>query len=266
MGYFDFTFKCKSLGGVDSNLSIILPDKPKDTSAEDFFTQNKKFKVLWLLHGDLQDHKTLLHKTKIEVYAAEHNLIIVTPSVLTSGYSDWPGIMNGINAWSILTEELMPLLYGWFPASDKREDNFVAGVGMGGRAAIAYALAYPEKFAAAADISGSICNLKNEFPCSMNERYKSNLIKNRGLNDYLQSSMNVYQHLHEKMNVENIPRLFFSCGTKEEEYFLFQQTKNWVMDARFNAKFVEIPDAKYDFRCFDTALDLAIDYLLNGKG
>ena len=61
--------------------------------------------------------------------------------------------------WDYLTEELMPLVYNWFPASSKREDNFIAGLSMGGSGAIQYAVGHPDKFAAAAILSNAPVNV-----------------------------------------------------------------------------------------------------------
>ena len=70
------------------------------------------------------------------------------PSAHNTDYTNWNGFGTGYRMYDYLAEELMPLVYAWCPASDKREDNFIAGLSMGGRGAIVYAYAYPEKFAA----------------------------------------------------------------------------------------------------------------------
>ena len=55
--------------------------------------------------------------------------------------------------YDYFTKELMPLVYGWLPVSDKREDNFIAGLSMGGRGTIKFAVNFPQLFAAAAVLS-----------------------------------------------------------------------------------------------------------------
>jgi putative tributyrin esterase len=44
--------------------------------------------------------------------------------------------------------------YVFFHLSDKREDNFIAGLSMGGYSAFKSALRCPEKYIAAASLSG----------------------------------------------------------------------------------------------------------------
>ncbi|WP_421019943.1 alpha/beta hydrolase-fold protein, partial [Klebsiella pneumoniae] len=57
--------------------------------------------------------------------------------------------------YDYVLHELMPLVHNWFPVSDRREDNFIAGLSMGGRGTITFAVNNPERFAAAAALSAS---------------------------------------------------------------------------------------------------------------
>ena len=140
-------------------ISIILPDMPRDKTPAEFYGSGKKYKVLWLLHGTFGDHTDWIRKSNIELYACEKDLIVVMPSALNSNYAEWAKFSIGFDMYHYLTEELMPLVYNWFPASDKREDNFIAGLSMGGRGTLVYALNHPEKFAAAAVLSSCPFNI-----------------------------------------------------------------------------------------------------------
>ena len=137
-------------------VTVILPDKPREQTPADFYGSGKKYPVLWLLHGTFGDHSDWLRKSMIELYACENDLIVVMPSGLNSNYLNWPGFGTGYRAWDYLFDELMPLVHNWYPASSKREDNYIAGLSMGGRGVFQYVAGRPEKFAAAADcIAGS---------------------------------------------------------------------------------------------------------------
>ena len=149
-------------------VTVILPDKPRSQTPAQFYRNGRKYKVLWLLHGTYGDHTDWVRKTNIEMYATERNLVVVMPSALNSNYSNWPGFMMGYDMYSYLTEELMPLVYGWLPVSDKREDNFIAGMSMGGRGTIKFAVNHPEKFAAAAVLSAVPVDLDKMTPGNPN--------------------------------------------------------------------------------------------------
>ena len=109
-------------------VSVILPDKPRTMTPSEFYGSGRKYKVLWLLHGTFGDHTDWVRKSNIELYACEKDLIVVMPSGLNANYANWEQFSIGYNMYDYLTKELMPLIYNWLPASDKREDNFIAGL------------------------------------------------------------------------------------------------------------------------------------------
>ena len=90
----------------------------------------KKYPVLWLLHGTFGDYTDWWRKSSIERYATARDLIVVMPSGLNSNYLNWPGFGTGYRAWDYHFDELMPLVHNWYPASSKREDNYIAGLSM----------------------------------------------------------------------------------------------------------------------------------------
>ena len=59
----------------------------------------------------------------------------------------------GKKYWTFVTEELPQLARSFFPLSEKREDNFVAGLSMGGYGALKWAFRKPHQFSAAASCS-----------------------------------------------------------------------------------------------------------------
>ena len=89
-------------------VTVILPDKPRAQTPQEFYRSGRKYKVLWLLHGTLATTATGFAKTNIEMYATEHNLVVVMPSALNSNYSNWDNCMMGFGMYDYLTEELMP--------------------------------------------------------------------------------------------------------------------------------------------------------------
>lgn len=109
--------------------------------------------VLYLLHGLSDDHSIWLRRTSIERYVAPVGLAVVMPQVHRSFYLD--GVHTG-DYWTFLTEELPSVVHRFLRVSDGREDTFVAGLSMGGYGALRWALRQPERFAAAASLSGAL--------------------------------------------------------------------------------------------------------------
>ncbi len=207
-------------------ISIILPDMPRDKTPAEFYGSGRKYKVLWLLHGTFGDHSDWIRKSNIELYACEKDLIVVMPSGLNANYANWEHFSIGYNMYDYLTEELMPLIYNWFPASDKREDNFIAGLSMGGSGTLVYALNHPEKFAAAAVLSCCPFRVGYDSGDTLGDRTRG-MIENRGgLEAYLNSYENTWGILDKHAKDPALPRFYFAVGKDDflyESYNIFKK-------------------------------------------
>ena len=133
---------------ANTDVYVIIPDKKRGIDPKDFYKREDRFKCLWLLHGTFGSYSDWIRKSNIELYACEHDLMVVMPSVQNFDYEEWDNAGLGLDTTKMIVDELMPMIQNWFPASDKREDNFVAGLSMGGGGALKLALNYPEKFSA----------------------------------------------------------------------------------------------------------------------
>ncbi len=109
--------------------------------------------VLYLLHGLSDDHTAWTRYTSIERYAAAAGLAVVMPAVVRSFYADE---RHGHRYWSYVAEELPAVVGSFFRVSGRPEDTFVAGLSMGGYGAMRLALTHPERYAAAASLSGAL--------------------------------------------------------------------------------------------------------------
>ena len=109
--------------------------------------------VLYLLHGLSDDSTAWLRYTSIDRYVGERPMAVVMPQVARSFYADED---NGYRFWTYLSEELPRVVQRLFRVSDRPEDTFVAGLSMGGYGAFKWALHQPERFAAAASLSGAL--------------------------------------------------------------------------------------------------------------
>lgn len=249
-----FNFESQYLGN-NTEVSIILPDKPRDVDAKDYYKRDKKYKVLWLLHGTYGDHSDWQRKSMIEIRAREKDLICVMPSGLNANYSNWPNFMTGYNMFDYLTEELMPLIHNWFPASSKREDNFICGLSMGGGGAIKYAANHPEKFAAAAILSSAPQNVRETMK-NPNQRDANSLANAGGYDAYVNSYENVWDILGELAGQNVLPKLFFACGTADtlcwDRYVKF---KEYSKQIGLDATFQEVEGLGHEWRLWDPIME-----------
>ncbi len=137
---------------LSCSMDVILPE-PKRSLDGALLAEPRVYPTLYLLHGLSDDHTIWQRRTSIERYVAELELAVVMPAVDRSFYAD---MAQGNRYWTFISEELLALARAWFPLSAAREDNFVAGLSMGGYGAFKLALSYPERFAAAASLSGAV--------------------------------------------------------------------------------------------------------------
>jgi putative tributyrin esterase len=109
--------------------------------------------VLYLLHG-LTDDQTAWHRyTSIGRYAEAAGLAVVMPAVHHSFYADE---VHGHRYFTFVSEELPSVVSSFFRVSSSPSDTFVAGLSMGGYGAFKLALTHPERYAAAASLSGAL--------------------------------------------------------------------------------------------------------------
>ncbi len=256
--------------GNNTDVNILFPDRDMRKPAAEFYGSGEKYKVLWLLHGTFGDYTDWIRKSNIDTYASEKNLIVVMPSAANADYLNWPGFATGYNAWDYLTEELMPLVQGWFPASAQREDNFIAGLSMGGNGAIQYAIGHPEKFAAAASLSNAPNDLRvkkyPDLPKDGNvplfaQRVLNTIESCGGMEGYLQSPANVWDRLPEMVKSGSLPRLYFCCGEEDQLIWdRYVKFKAYAKEIGLDATFQEAPGYTHEWRFWDLYIQKALEF------
>ncbi|MBQ9324526.1 MAG: hypothetical protein IJ246_02015 [Clostridia bacterium] len=254
--------------GNNHEILVILPDKPRTQTPAAFYGSGKKYPVLWLLHGTFGDQTDWVRKTRIELYAEENQLAVVMPPALNSNYSNWDDTMMGYRMYDYLTEELMPFIYGWFPVSDQRKDNFIAGLSMGGRGTIKYAVNHPDKFAAAAVFSAAPMDLSElgpGNPCPLldteNPRLKNTLRNAGGVEAYRASNENVWAMIDALAPTGKLPRLMFACGEEDTLlYSFYLRFQEHCRDIGLKAHWFSLPGYKHEWRFWDLAVEEALRF------
>src|SRR5690349_15261793 len=196
---------------LSTSITVILPQA---TSAQIGMTGRHREglpPVLYLLHGLSDDDTIWLRRTSIERYAAPLGLAVVMPQVHRSFYTDQA---YGGRYWTFLSEELPALVQSLFRVSVRRQDTFVAGLSMGGYGAFKWALRQPERFAAAASLSGAvdIAGLRTGRERPEDPRMFERIFGDRnpaGESDDV-------RWLLGRADVGTLPSLYLCCGTEDE--------------------------------------------------
>ncbi|MDF2962916.1 MAG: esterase [Paenibacillus sp.] len=138
---------------LSTSMTVILPQQTRSQIGMQNVKRGQRHPTLYLLHGMSDDDTIWVRRTSIERYVAPLGLAVVMPQVHRSSYTD---MAYGNRYWTFLSEELPEIARSFFPLSDAREDNYVAGLSMGGYGAMKWALSKPGQFAAAASLSGGL--------------------------------------------------------------------------------------------------------------
>jgi S-formylglutathione hydrolase FrmB len=174
----------------------------------------KSYKTLYLFHGLSDDHTAWQRYTSIEMYALRAGIAVIMPNVDRSFYAD---MANGDKYFTYISEELPKVMRGFFGGmSDKREDNFAAGLSMGGYGAFKLALTYPDRYAAACSLSGAldIPYMIESYPIGGKKELFGNIY---GDLSSVAGSENDLLALLEKCVTEGkeIPKLYMACGLQD---------------------------------------------------
>lgn len=152
MALFDIKFYSMTLQ-TDMDIRVFIPTPNGKPSTAAYYDKNKRYQVLYLLHGASGGHTQWSRFTAIERYAQEHQLAVVCPQAFNSFYVD---THPGSRYMTYIAEELPKFIQSMFPVSCRREDTFIAGNSMGGFGAFRLALCYPEQYGCAVSLSGAL--------------------------------------------------------------------------------------------------------------
>jgi len=161
--------------GFETSFLVILPQKKHVRCAASPEMRKGSFhrgcRTLLLLHDEACGPADWLYMTSLARYAAEQDLAVIMPDCARSFYSDYAvRDKSGAGAndtdikvlqkfdelmyESYLMNELLPYVKAVLPLSDRREDWFIGGAGMGGFGALKLGLNYSDHFGALFSLSG----------------------------------------------------------------------------------------------------------------
>jgi putative tributyrin esterase len=235
---------------MDTSMTVLLPQLPAGSPPPP---------VLYLLHGLTDDHTAWTRLTSIERYAEEKGLAVVMPQAHRSFYADEA---HGMRFWEFLSDELPSVVERFFRVSTRREDTFVAGLSMGGYGAMKWALRQPERFAAAATLSGALdLAYIQEFDLRPHMRALTGRVfagrKVAGGDEDL---------LHLVTKKGDLPALMLRCGTEDR---LVEQNERFVAAcaAAGVALDADFGPGDHDWSYWDAQIRTVLDWLpLPGKG
>lgn len=208
MAFMNLKFYSEALG-MQTEVYVVIPQR--STAGEIGVETNAKadkYKCLYLLHGLSDDHSIWLRRTSIERYASEYGICVVMPAAARSFYTD---MKYGQKYYTYIAKELPKIIREFLNVSDKREDNYVAGLSMGGYGALKIALRECDSFCAgaglspAADISHIVKDKERSMPIFGNVKK-------------VPEDEDLFCLAKKQNNNPNKPRLYIGIGTEDFLY------------------------------------------------
>ncbi|RAO98473.1 hypothetical protein PW5551_09665 [Petrotoga sp. 9PW.55.5.1] len=204
--------------------SIYLPSN--------YNNESRKYPVIYLLHG--HDGNEISWKRKGLIDQTFDSMIeqgemppmvAVMPDAKNSWYVNSP---SGIMYESALVEDLTEYIQKNYKVYSNRENRFIAGISMGGYGALKLAFKYPDKFLAAASLSGAILK---DVPPEKETDLDGNEIKVREkfyhdaygepFDPVFWEKENVFNYIQNLKDCGLELPVYISCGN-EDYFYLYQ--------------------------------------------
>jgi putative tributyrin esterase len=137
----------------DKSVAAVLPYQILLPS--DYHKSDKRYPVLYLLHGLRGHYSDWLSKTNLARYAEKYSLIIVTPEGNNSWYTN--SVSDPKQKYEdYIIKDLIPEIDGRYRTIADRHGRAIAGLSMGGYGAIKLGLKFRSLFAFVGSLSGAL--------------------------------------------------------------------------------------------------------------
>jgi putative tributyrin esterase len=249
--------------GMCMNMDVILPQKTSGQIGMEGNVAEGKIPVLYLLHGMSDDHTIWQRRTSIERYVTDMGIAVVMPTTHLGWYTN---MAYGHKYWTFISKELPEICRSFFNnLSDNREENYVAGLSMGGYGALKMGLAVSDKFGAVAALSAAtdvkeICkNLEKEE----DKHFWRNIF---GELDQVENSENDLFALATELKASGkpLPKIYMWCGTED---FLYQQNvrmKNHLNELGYDLTYEESP-GDHQWKYWDEKIQTVLNWIVSMK-
>ena len=168
-----------------------------------------RYPVLYLLHGWSGNYDSWTTRTSLLQYAAEYQMIIVTPEGGNGWYTD-SATVSSDQYETYFIRELIADVDGRFRTIPDRRGRSVAGISMGGYGALKFGFKYPEQFSLTASMSGALDATARTDEASIMQTFgdlQSNARKTNDLTQLARDFPSDRQAL--------LPYFYFDCGTED---------------------------------------------------
>ncbi len=191
--------------GMCATVNAIIP-QPSDLKKA-----KSAYPVLTVLHGYGQNVSSWIRMSGIEALAYHYGFAVLMPDAFLSSYTD---MVHGQKFETYLTEEMPRVMRGFYPLSDKREENYILGCSMGGYGALRLGLRHAENYS----VIGSLSSGHRSIPTFIGRRDERGFAITDSIfgENGSDSSDNETEAIAQKLSqTENRPRIFMRVSDND---------------------------------------------------
>ena len=243
--------------GLSTQMYVILPQQTRGQIGMEGKAAGEKIPTLYLLHGMSDDHSIWLRRTSIERYVADMGLAVVMPTTHLGWYTD---MAVGNRYWTFISEELPVICRSFFKGlSDRREDNFAAGLSMGGYGALKLGLNAPDKFAAVASLSGGLDMMEHVKREGGTSPFWTSVF---GSPEKAEGSENDLFAQAKKLKASGkpLPKVYMWCGTEDFLYDSNVRMRDHLQDLGYDLTYEESP-GDHQWKYWDEKIQTVLKWL-----
>ena len=210
--------------------SVVLP------RGYDLITSRQtRYPVLFLLHGWSGNYSSWVKSTGLTQYAAEQQLIIVTPEGGNGWYTDSATVASDKYETYFLNELISDVDRHYRTIADRRGRG-VAGNSMGGYGALKFGLKHPEMFSFAGSMSGALDASKRTDEASLRQTFGEPNSPVRGSNDLTRLAR---EFPPERQPL--LPYLYLDCGSDDPWLAANRDFVNILLERRMLHEYRQLP-------------------------
>lgn len=247
--------------GMDIPITILLPEK---RGCKPVSQPERKYPVLYLLHGHADDNTAWIRKSDLELFVRDYDLIVVMPNGHRGFYTNGA---CGHHYMDYIAKELPVVMSNFFHASQRREDNYIAGLSMGGYGALKIGLTYPKQYAALGAMSAAIDPFQ-AIKMSGKMFTVPDAIENVSWifgaeADYAKSHNSLTCIVDNIAQTEgDIPRIYHSCGKQDSLYQMNVELKELLekQDSKLEYHYSE-SDGEHNWAFWNPELKKILEFM-----
>jgi len=190
--------------------------------------QEKRFPVLYLLHGLTGQSSNWIDRTGIALYATHYDLFVVMVEGGNGWYTDSATLPTD-RYESYILRELIPDVEKRFRVSQERGGRAVVGLSMGGYGALKFGLKYPKMFALVASMSGALDVASwTEKELTAPGAIRDSVMQTFGpANSLTRGANDIFKLVREvpSERMASLPYFYLDCGTED---FLFKNSRDFA--------------------------------------